>query len=411
MNKRKPTYKTINLKNIERCAAVKKYGADIWPEAYERFDCDINHEDHSVYLEGILNFLRWGISAFKYGKFYTVFMEDNSWLVKDGKFHQINLHTTNNAQKLKFSKGVLEHAVVIPTTQRTSKTRNWEHIILINGDDDASGHEYLDSELCPFENEMPTVSFSILARLTNPDIRNDLVMGAKDTEEIIELLALGQVELVDYVTDETRALTDDDWAFINKLHTHKRDMPLHKVREEIPVRYRGFTLIKNGKNFKWHRSGTCVFFDHRTGTTYLIGQDEGTYFGCELVGHPRTIEKAFESLKPEAVRKFKQEDKRVVQRQGEWFMVPVSAKDVPRLLNIIATVEAASNNWFVLPVETRESNPHFVKADDVVIGKDGLLYVNSPTMVHDEHDDIKEYGWHTFHRNTAVLSLSQAGVD
>lgn len=65
----------------------------------------------------------------------------------------------------------------------------------------------------------------------------------------------------------------------------------------------GFSLIMNNK-IEWHKPSTVVI---RNGdVTYLMGQDEGTYFGCQLADNPNSVEEAYLSLIQQ-----KQEESRV----------------------------------------------------------------------------------------------------
>lgn len=175
-------------------------------------------------------------------------------------------------------------------------------------------------------------------------------------------------------------------------------------RLKTPV---GFTQIDG---YIWHRAATALFYDRQRTCYYLLGQDEGTYFGVEISGERviRTVNAAFKALIPV------QAQGSGVLRQGEWFVVPVKEKDLPPL-NKRAWAEK-----IVLPMETPDSKPHciFAQSDEpqqfqqLFVATNGRVFAKNFALRHEDHTEIycKDH-WYTFVRNTAVRSFSQEGVD
>ena len=64
----------------------------------------------------------------------------------------------------------------------------------------------------------------------------------------------------------------------------------------------------------------------------------------------------------------------------------------------------------VLPIEDEHSNEHLIKSADGRI-KDGKIYSHGFILEHDYHEAIHGDVWVTFHRNTALKSVSVEGVD
>jgi hypothetical protein len=140
---------------------------------------------------------------------------------------------------------------------------------------------------------------------------------------------------------------------------------------------------------------------------YLFGQDEGTYFGCELPPYavrPTTVADAFQLLTPVKAR-----NKVGVQRQGEWFSVPTIEEKVPSLDKCLASNNCCLN----LPVAHPDSHLHEIQSVDIRLAKDGVIYALDPVVKHNagEHEDLVAQGWVMFACNTAVQSFSVEGVD
>jgi hypothetical protein len=211
-----------------------------------------------------------------------------------------------------------------------------------------------------------------------------------DRNEAIKKLTNGQLILLDYTPEERLPLSAEE----KKVRKEKRK----KLTPPKP----GFSYVGTS----WHRSGSCLFKDTKTEKCYIFGQDEGSYFGCELPKTVKTIAEAFEVLMPEAVRG------KQFQRQGEWFIIAVDEKDVPDMKDCVLqfNTEYNGNNPVCLPKDDPNSNEHGIESKDGRVSKDGL-FVNGGSLSHPEHADVEFDGWVTFHRNTAIRSVSQQGVD
>lgn len=254
--------------------------------------------------------------------------------------------------------------------------------LILNGDNDRWDgdanefvHELIDLKL-------PTTSFACLNRFYTD----------KSDEVAVQMLASGQLKIVEYNCDDTKSLSAEDRKVLRR---KKNNIP--KPPEA------GYTLIHSGKGYNWHRSGTVLFQDDKKNMTILQGQDEGTYFGVELPTKCKTIKEGYNSLIPSEIR-----NKKVAYiRQGEWFMVSVAEKDVPKLKDCAAY----SATDMCLPIENEDSNIHRIEAYDIRVSKNGLIYAKNPEVYHDEHQSISKEGWNTFYKNTALRAFSQEGVD
>lgn len=177
----------------------------------------------------------------------------------------------------------------------------------------------------------------------------------------------------------------------------------------------GYTRIFD----EWHRSATVVFTiasDRKH--TYLMGTDEGSYYGVKVPGRHRTVKGCYTALIPKVARG------KAFQRQGEWFLVPVEASKVPETPKCIVTCTDPDctvdepdgpHNWsgFALPVTDNDSSRHLIVSDDIRVAKDGTVYAHNPVLHHSrsQHREISATGWVRFACNTAVRAVSVQGVD
>lgn len=244
-----------------------------------------------------------------------------------------------------------------------------------------------------------TASFDIFTELLAPPKGKRIPLS-----QILGWLNTGKIRILDYHSDETKELNPAAMRKISGLKEKRGNKKpfLSQARKSIRPPQAGFTLLHCGTGFQWHRAATILFKYGRN--AYLIGQDEGTYFGCQLADHPKTIGEAYLSLIPERARK-------VIgpQRQGEWFAIPVPTNKVPPLEKCIATFESYGIG---LPRDDKESNSHSIASEDGRISGDGV-FVKGGLLSHEEHDDLilSDKQWTTFVKNTAVRSVSRVGVD
>ena len=265
-------------------------------------------------------------------------------------------------------------SVVVPAGVMVSGgPRGQKNTLLVGGDEDYDAIEVREGA------PAPTVSFLCLSRFFD---------DAKPLE-LAAMLHGGKIKVLDFTADETRKVSADD----------KKNYEAKKVVSPPEL---GFTYMKYASPV-WHRAATVLLQSGRM--RIILGQDDGTYFGCELKGTPNTVKEAFKSLIPEHIQRVKG-----VKRQGEWFVVPVAKKNVPTVTECLAMTSENID----LPVDDAESARHTVTSSDIRIRKDGRIYATKVYVCHNagDHPDVDmPEGWYTFDRNTAKRSFSQEGVD
>lgn len=259
-------------------------------------------------------------------------------------------------------------------TKRNPANKELKNIILLNadagGEGDSSSPFEIVSEVAQYK--MPIVSFQCLEQFYP-----DSIFAIKE-------IANGRLVLLDYTPDEAFDLTKDEKKLVQK-------------NPKLPAPKLGFTRVGD----RWHRSGTCLFHDKKKDRYLLLGQDEGTYFGCELPKKCKTIDEAFKALTPkEVIGKY-------YQRQGEWFIVPVLEKAVPSIQQCVFLFDDDG----ILPKDDKESNNHYVHTSDGRVNSKGQVYAYGGEMAHEEHASVYWEKWVTFYKNTALRSVSQQGVD
>jgi hypothetical protein len=346
------------------------------------------YNQDQIEVSGIDDYLKNGGPAYHHGGFLVFDNGDScetvTVLVKDGLIYSSN----NTIEYLGHQSGdnMLDDdtpcAVIINTNKRVKENANCKLIALLNGDD--NDHDGPEMGIENFCHNMPTVSFACLSRFYHRQGE----LG--NYRKVINRLASGDIKILDYTLDQRRKLSEKDKKIMRR-----------KVDNMPRPPEAGFTLLGNAS---WHRSGTVLFYDSRNSVCILMGQDEDTYFGVQLPKRVNTISEAYKLLMPSEVvgKSFK--------RQGEWFMVPVEDKQVPNLLDCTLVIDQMFNGMH-LPIESEDSNKHYLSSYDVRVGKDGRIYAHNPSLTHEQHADVSGHGWFTFHRNTAVRSFSQEGVD
>jgi hypothetical protein len=251
--------------------------------------------------------------------------------------------------------------------------------IILNGDGDAN-----DCVLDGMEG-YPTVSFNCVGRLLHPEGKKEPKIWSK---MVSDLLLNGDLKIVAFVPDKTIPLNKEE----------KR-----KVKAGKKVFRRGFSVV----NGNWHQAATVVLRHKTTEGDLLVGQDEGTYFGVLLNRQVNTVDEAYAALMPQELA-----SRRNILRQGEWFIVPVKEKEVPKVKDCLTEFQQ-----LVLPRESEESNEHVVEAchgENGRISKNGKIFVRGLELSHSDHEAVSrgyKDGWHTFYRNTAIRSVSEQGVD
>ncbi len=279
---------------------------------------------------------------------------------------------------------------------KSSKPTLRKFDLILNGDDFDPGD---DPPVC-LEDESAgiTASFDIFTELLAPK-------GGRRIPEsrILGWLHDGTIQILESSPDETRKPSPATLRKISAIkEKNKNHTPsLEKLRNLVRPPEVGFTLMAG---LQWHRAATILFrYDRKV---YLIGQDEGTYFGCELADKPEMVKEAYYSLMPERVRKVI-----APKRQGEWFAIPVPASKVPTMDKCLATFDHSGDSGIVLPRESG-GNAHSLTSQDGRITAAGV-FVKGGCLYHEEHDNLclPEKQWTTFVKNTAVRSVSREGVD
>jgi len=269
-----------------------------------------------------------------------------------------------------------------------ARHKSWKYICVFDADDsdNADFGSWL-SDTTPYV----YLSFQCVAELLKIE-----------SEKVDKLLYNGELIIRDYTSDERINLTASALATLKKY----KKAPIPASEQPKPP-YAGFTLIDANTPF-WHRSGSIVLHHKKKDKYYLIGQDEGQYFGCELPEAATTISEAFSVLMPEAVQ-----DRSGVLRQGEWFMLPVDRPpEESECALCYHTPDNAEAAFLSLPRDDIGGNVHSILSRNVLVGRDGVVYAYNPMLRHMDHSTVNvQNGWVSFHKNTAVRSVSVEGVD
>jgi hypothetical protein len=272
-----------------------------------------------------------------------------------------------------------------------------ENQLLLNADEDDNGDSLVADE--SFKS-YPCLSFNCLANLiakkvVYPDSCEDIIAGAN-------------LKLIDFTVAEIRPVSKAvRQNYASARRASKFSFHVWAATQKAPEL--GFSLINDG-NLKWHKSPTVVLRNGKE--SYIMGQDDGTYFGCVLADNPSNLAEAFLSLMPEEAR-----NRKGVVRQGEWFAIPVAnQKSVPDIYSKDVILYANSDNGeidgLILPIEDQHSNCHHFQNGEVVVTRNGFFARNF-SIDHSEHPSLrgKNGVWYTFARNTALRSFSAEKVD
>lgn len=270
--------------------------------------------------------------------------------------------------------------------------------LLINADENATNeHEFVSSG--EFD-EHPTLSFNCLGNLIAKK-----VLSSSSAEDMI---LKAKLKVVDFTPEQrkeaSKALRTE---CSNARKSSKFRFNIWAANQTPPEA--GFSLIDSSP-IEWHKSSTILLRNGKE--SYILGQDEGTYFGCVLADNPKSIPDAYESLMPASARGVKG-----VLRQGEWFAIPVkNQKQVPDRYSSDTLMFADSDDGDIhgiaFGIEDEDSNRHYFNSGEVIVSRHGT-YARNFEICHDEHasligqDDI----WYTFAKNTALHSFSAERVD
>ena len=269
--------------------------------------------------------------------------------------------------------------------------------LLINADEEVADLEFVGSS--NYEDK-PCVSFNCLVNLVE-----DKVITSTSARE--KILGKAKIEIIDFSTAETRKISKSLQERLSAARKSSNFRFLVWGAKQTPPAP-GFSLV-DGSPAKWHKSATVLIRHGKR--TFLMGQDEGTYFGCILADNPSSIDAAYVSLMPKEARGVKG-----VLRQGEWFAIPVqNQKSVPDQFSpetILWTDINNDNTALCFGIEDDNSNHHHFTGE-VIITKDGRYFARNFEIHHDEHAVMRGENdvWYNFARNTAKASYSAERVD
>lgn len=306
-------------------------------------------------------------------------------------------------------------AIVVPYD---GAPKGFKRMMVLNGDEDSQGSNSTYPITGDYSGDgFPTLSVECLRRLYLDNPSEDPT--AKDELEgqrnVAERLGTGVLQLVDFNPDETKALTE---AQKEKVKAARKKCQStygggYESGAESKIRAAasagaGFTMLNptstNLRDIHFHRAATVLLYDTKLKKSFLIGQDDGSYFGVLLADNPKSIADAYTSLVPAEIR-----GRKGWSRQGEWFAVPVDEKDLPAETDCVALIE----DTITLPIDNADSAHHVVHTGEGRVAKDGTIYANGGNVNHseDDHPELNFDGWHSFHHNTAVKAVSVRGVD
>lgn len=264
---------------------------------------------------------------------------------------------------------------------------------IFNADNEYIGDLFIEKITCP------TVSFNCLVKLLKPSIRPN---SSYISPKVI-----------------TKVLNNTDFSFMELTENRYKDLTPQEKKSLKPnnngvyARKNGYSIVYLNDVRIWHKPSEALI--KSGGKYFLIGSDEGSYFGCELAKNvkPKNLEEAYKSLRPPELAKHKDSK---IRRQGEWFIIKL------REFNKSETLTRPNFSIINLPKERQESNDHTIE-DGYIVGYDednnqfnfiDIGVSSSRTYLYTtDHESIelccnKVY---RFVRNTAARSVSQEGVD
>jgi len=300
--------------------------------------------------------------------------------------------------------------------------------LLINADQDSP-----DMNVYAANNDLlgrisgATVSFNCIGRFFDSKEGNDGYEGF--VEAALDALSDGGLTLLDYTNDSEKVAPKEAVTYFNSHNEADENFSWASRMRQLVLKFPGavkdgYSFVSGGANghendpIRLHRCGYCLFA-LSNGNRVIFGQDEGTYFGSEFPGEATTVTQALKELKPLEIR-----NTTGLMRQGEWFLEPVAADDVPHTPQTIAMdlsdAKVGEDEGVILPKDSPDSADHRIESSDqVVVGKDGFVYALNPTLTHmhvdsgdSDHAPVTySDGWVRFLRNTATRSFSVKGVD
>lgn len=253
--------------------------------------------------------------------------------------------------------------------------------------------------------ELPRISYGILLSLIE---RSDQTSEKICSSNAGNRLAphLRYLKLIDSTQDD-RVLSAHTFSRekFRSLSEYNRSN-CHKMHKQ------GYSLVTNVNDYAWHRPASYLFAygKNQNKRYFVMGQDESQYFGSELPAgvSPKNLAEAFRALQPPVVQSAKR-----FMRQGEWFAVPVPESKIPDPFGPEILVHP-TDGCVTLPKDD-ESSANHVLSGDIRVTRDGHIYASNFEVSHSngDHQDMTADNddWWEFHRNTAVTSYSDKGMD
>jgi hypothetical protein len=215
--------------------------------------------------------------------------------------------------------------------------------ILLNGDRYSSSTTEHQSMTFQAMGDQPRISFSALdgaiLRLTGN--RRDSMRRSLSSSLIQSIT--NQIDLIDMRKDTFEKkylrgyqpdwMSDDSPEVLSQedLNKYYESLPLWGTRSRWSESKRAI-LEEVKDRVSYHLIGGALlrFRPENAKPRYLLsGIDHGSYFMCEIPGQPRTMNQAFDALKPARIRAWEQEHGASAPRQGEWFFLPVEKESLP----------------------------------------------------------------------------------
>lgn len=361
--------------------------------AFNQMDADSNPTDFVKFFNGTAKtitiigdekdgyvFLRY-VASKKYNYIYDFVYKNNILYTVENTYPK---NSYINGFEECIQKNKINEKVITDIDSITAIVLN--NKLVIRGD---SGSSFVRANVLSgteFAKNFSSISLTTIATMLYGVKESGSKEQIKNIHRVADELISGKINLLDITKDVTKPLTKSEKVILNRCNKNNINYD-----GKIPT---GFTLLPHSK--KWHMSSSVLI--EKNNKRYIFGQDEGTYFGCELRGTPNTVKDAFINLIPEQAfgKRYK--------RQGEWFAVPAKPP-TSECLELSLTVG--------LPKDDELSNNHIVNdAKEIRVDlKRKLIYANGGSLEHDQHNPLIFSGWNCFYKNTALRSVSEEGVD
>lgn len=241
-------------------------------------------------------------------------------------------------------------------------------------------------------------------------------------------------DIINSVLEIQNCLLDGRIEILDSKSEHYINLNFQKVTK-IPLGYRKLS------DTRYHRAGTVLIRDNETGICYILGQDEGQYFGCELPSKDvKTLEKAFLDLTPKILRNYSPSS---YLRQGEWFVLNIEDEKPIKSLTKVHEAELATpplklnidiEESLILKNREPSGSFHYISDCSELSENDAYIYEHkeidgdncyivkvlskSPSgisLFHEkgEHEpiDLLYDTWYAIIENRAVQSVSLQGLD